>query len=638
MKILNKRNIRIGERRQNISGLWMEIVEYRNQGDLDVRFDLGRSIVKHRKYDGFKNGSIKNPKYFLSRIGERYQNQNGYWFEIVGMISKTKAIIKFDDFDDLVIWDSYYNITHVKHPQEPKPLPVKRTNQLLKVFWKDILNSILKRQTELRWIGKTTINHQGLKMTIIKKTGKKIDVQFEDGTIVKDKWISTFKRACICNPNYSNSKTISRNEFCFYYYLKEYGFKHYEQGELKQYGLGQYTVDLFNPDLMVAIEYDGRFHRKEKDHRKNVAFSKRGIRILRVREPRADEFEDGRSINFYIENGNNFDPALTKVIKEVIDYLNTNYDIEINQDIDVIRDKDKILNQYLEETDYCLRNKRVGERFKNNQGLWAEIIEYRSSKDIDIKFDIDGSIQKHKRYRFVKEGNFPHSKYNQSYFDRQNRLGETNINISGYSMKIIEYRSSIDIDVEFEDGSIVEHTEYSYFKNGELKLPSFKKDRTGETVINRLGQSMKIIRWGGRKDIDVELDDGTIFEHKEYRMFKNGVIFHLPINNRIGQRFKTNKGLWIKIIEYRGSNDIDIKFEIDGTVLKHKTYSAIKSGSIRHPNRIDLIGQTKINRDGREMKLIKFRNCLDIDILFTDNKQIKKHERLYRFNNGSVGY
>ena len=81
------------------------------------------------------------------------------------------------------------------------------------------------------WIGETVINNQGLKMSIIHKEGRFIDVQFEDGTIVKNKTLKAFQKHCICNPKYSNSRTISRNEFSFYYYLQDYGFKHYNQGE-----------------------------------------------------------------------------------------------------------------------------------------------------------------------------------------------------------------------------------------------------------------------------------------------------------------------------------------------------------------------------------------------------------------------
>lgn len=51
------------------------------------------------------------------------------------------------------------------------------------------------------------------------------------------------------------------------------------------------------------------------------------------------------------------------------------------------------------------------------------------------------------------------------------------------------------------------------------------KDRTGETRVNNNGEEMKIIRYGGKADIDVQfVKDGTIVEHREYDNFKKGNI------------------------------------------------------------------------------------------------------------------
>lgn len=46
------------------------------------------------------------------------------------------------------------------------------------------------------------------------------------------------------------------------------------------------------------------------------------------------------------------------------------------------------------------------------------------------------------------------------------------------------------------------------------------KDRTGEFGFNNNGERMTIVRYGGRRDIDVQFDDGTIVEHKQYCNFK----------------------------------------------------------------------------------------------------------------------
>ena len=51
-----------------------------------------------------------------------------------------------------------------------------------------------------------------------------------------------------------------------------------------------------------------------------------------------------------------------------------------------------------------------------------------------------------------------------------------------------------------------------------------KKDRLNETRLNNNGEEMIIVRYGGRHDIDVKFQDGTIIEHKQYENFKNGKI------------------------------------------------------------------------------------------------------------------
>ena len=57
--------------------------------------------------------------------------------------------------------------------------------------------------------------------------------------------------------------------------------------------------------------------------------------------------------------------------------------------------------------------------------------------------------------------------------NRTNHLGETNVNTKGTMMKIINYRSNEDIDVEFLDDHhfVKEHQAYSNFKSGQLKNP-----------------------------------------------------------------------------------------------------------------------------------------------------------------------
>ena len=50
------------------------------------------------------------------------------------------------------------------------------------------------------------------------------------------------------------------------------------------------------------------------------------------------------------------------------------------------------------------------------------------------------------------------------------------------------------------------------------------KDRTGEFGVSSQGEKMTIVRYGNKNDIDVQFDDGTIVVHKRYGNFKRGNI------------------------------------------------------------------------------------------------------------------
>lgn len=53
----------------------------------------------------------------------------------------------------------------------------------------------------------------------------------------------------------------------------------------------------------------------------------------------------------------------------------------------------------------------------------------------------------------------------------ESRLGETRCNNLNNTMTIVEYISSNDITVQFKDGYIARHVQYSNFKRGQIRSP-----------------------------------------------------------------------------------------------------------------------------------------------------------------------
>lgn len=109
----------------------------------------------------------------------------------------------------------------------------------------------------------------------------------------------------------------------------------------------------------------------------------------------------------------------------------------------------------------------------------------------------------------------------------KDRTGETNVNKQGLKMWIKEYRGRKDIDIEFEDGYIVYNREYADFKKKEIRNLNFKQsnlnDRTGEIVINNHGSKAKIIKYNNVHDIVIKFDNGYIY-NTSYSNFKKGNI------------------------------------------------------------------------------------------------------------------
>ena len=64
-----------------------------------------------------------------------------------------------------------------------------------------------------------------------------------------------------------------------------------------------------------------------------------------------------------------------------------------------------------------------------------------------------------------------------------NRIGETNIANNGQTMTIIEYRGFHDIDVQFEDGTVVKNTAYDKYKKVQIKNHNYIINETNISKI-----------------------------------------------------------------------------------------------------------------------------------------------------------
>ena len=215
---------------------------------------------------------------------------------------------------------------------------------------------------------------------------------------------------------------------------------------------------------------------------------------------------------------------------------------------------------------------RVGETNIMKCGLLAEIIHYNNARDITVKFS-DGNIRVGVPYDSFKKGIL------KSTTNRRKNLevGDKYVSNSGFKYEVVKKLSNNRAVVRFEDG--IEH-DYciSSVKSGSIAHPSqsrFKRDKSlyiGETYRHTSGELMTIIGYRSSTDIDIRFEDGTIVHNKSYGSFRRGEIskFDKPYRERvIGEKLRAKNGLMMEIIACRSSIDIDIRFE-DGVVVKGK--------------------------------------------------------------------
>lgn len=143
-------------------------------------------------------------------------------------------------------------------------------------------------------------------------------------------------------------------------------------------------------------------------------------------------------------------------------------------------------------------------------------------------------------------------------------------------------------------------------------------DRTGLQNKNRFGEIMTIIAYKGANDIDIQFEDGTIIYNRTFKNFNKGAIAK-PIGDRIGETSLSKKGEIVKIIAYRKSDDLDVEFP-DGTVYKNANYHTFINCKLIKPE--SKLGQKSINNEGYEMEIIGYTSATNITIKFSDGNII----------------
>lgn len=507
---------RVGETRLMTNGMQATIIAYRNSKDIDVQFEDG-TIREHARYGHFKSGKIHSGKIHTiyspsaERLGQTKQMICGQMATVIAYRNCQDIDVKFEDGQIRynVEYRSFYN-GRLKHPSA--------------------LHDLIKQER----IGETNIMNNGLKAEIITyHSYYEVDVKFEDGAVVRGKRYEKFQNGEISHPNIKYKISMSVQEFAIKYYLRQLGFKKIHQGEWTNKGFGRFELDFYHPEKKIAIEYDGSIHNKpgcsERDVRKNQKCKDMGIKIYRLRDPYCKPLNDNNSINYVLDKQKQLVAGLIDCKQELQKILNDNgFDIAANY-IDFNRDKNNIMNEYNNTYINYYAKERLGQTLYNkSEKQNMTIIKYNSSTDIDVQFE-DGTIRHGVEYADFKNNRLCHL-YKTSNFLKQQRLGEQKVMKNGMVATIVEYRKADDIDVQFEDNTIVKNKRYAHFAIGTIGHPERnshlpdKDQRLGESKTMNNGQKATIIDYHSSLNVDVQFEDGTIVTNKLYCNFRRGEI------------------------------------------------------------------------------------------------------------------
>lgn len=149
------------------------------------------------------------------------------------------------------------------------------------------------------------------------------------------------------------------------------------------------------------------------------------------------------------------------------------------------------------------REKYLGLKKNNNQGVEMTIIEYVDYDRILVEFSDEQHTQKWTNCGQFKDGDVRYPYLKKNYKSRTtDRLGNIGKNKRGETMKIIEYNSATDIVVEFQDqyhGRV--RSSWSSFKKGSILNPNQKLTGIVQHAPNfiditgKIFNNLKVICW-----------------------------------------------------------------------------------------------------------------------------------------------
>jgi hypothetical protein len=236
------------------------------------------------------------------------------------------------------------------------------------------------------------------------------------------------------------------------------------------------------------------------------------------------------------------------------------------------------------------KNIYLGKVNTANNGLKMTIVAYRSATDLDVLFE-NGELVEHRAYGEFKRGKVGCPNYGK--YANKRYIGKINMAKNGQKMTVLDSDGHENLTVQFEDGTVVDHVSSSRFFAGSVYNPNYTSNqhRYGSQYIGmsrraKNGLMMTVAAYRSHRDIDVRFEDGTLVTHKLLHCFLDGSIKHPDINAALidctGESCLAKCGINMSVANYTTSEDIDVLFET-GCMVSHRQLANFRTGRIGHP-------------------------------------------------------
>lgn len=388
-------------------------------------------------------------------------------------------------------------------------------------------------------------------------------------------------------------------------------------------------LDVWVPSKHFAIEYDGKEWHKDiqRDLKKDTICNNQGITLYRIRETGCPKLVTTSSVIFECKE-NDWDELSTIVSEILLNYGITDVDVNISRDEYIIKEQyyKKSLNNSLENLYPELAKEWHPTKNKN---ITPNLVSAGTDNEY-YWLCPRGHTYKSPCSRRIRGKGCPHC-FKQNRLDTR-IVGKTMVMRNGMKATVIADRNAMDIDVKFENGVIVRNKQRASFLKGVIGIP---KTITGMKKIMKIGMAATVIADRGSNDVDIQFENGVVVNNCSRDSFRKGKI-SMPVNHSYQGLSKTmNNGLIATVIADRDESDIDVQFE-NGEIVKHSNRNAFRFGSIRLPQSSSIIGMKRIMHNGMSATVIADRGESDIDIEFENGVVVCNRHR-DSFKQGKIG-